>query len=54
MTEATVTTNDNLKNNHSLLIAEELRKAKEMAQAPDTKWLSHNEVWENLRKKYDF
>lgn len=38
---------------HRRYIEEELAQAKEMASDPDTKWLSHNEVWEKLRAKYE-
>ena len=38
---------------HSRYVAEELAKAKVLANDQNTKWLSHNEIWEKLRAKYE-
>lgn len=39
---------------HHQYIAEELKKAERLASDPLTKRFSHEEVWENLRNKYEF
>lgn len=35
---------------HKKYVLSELKKAKEQANAPETKWLSENEFWKNVSK----